>query len=89
MQKNALVQADITLNKNMVPFDTESPFITSGIRIGTPAITTRGVSTEDIIKIVDLIDTVIINYNDQSYIKNIKKNEVNSLMSKYQFLHNY
>ena len=68
--------------KDGVPFDTESPFITSGIRIGTPAITTRGISTEDIIKIVDLIDTVIINYNDQSYIKNIK-NEVNSLMSKY------
>ena len=51
--ENSLVQADITLNKNMVPFDTESPFITSGIRIGTPAITTRGVSTKDIIKIVN------------------------------------
>ncbi len=80
--ENALVQSDITLNKNMVPFDTESPFITSGIRIGTPAITTRGVSTEDIIKIVELIDSVIINHNDQSYIKNVK-NEVNRLMSKY------
>ena len=80
--ENSLVQADITLNKNMVPFDTESPFITSGIRIGTPAITTRGVSTKDIIKIVELIDSVIINHNDQTHIKNVK-NQVNILMSKY------
>ena len=57
-----LVKADITVNKNMVPFDTRSPFVTSGIRIGTAAITTRGFKEADMINIVDLIDEVIMNY---------------------------
>lgn len=57
--ENLLVQADITLNKNMVPFDTESPFITSGIRLGTPAITTRGMQVADMDRIVDLIDRLL------------------------------
>ena len=77
--ENALVQADITVNKNMVPFDTESPFITSGIRLGTPAITTRGVNTDMIPNIVDLIDETIINFQDTNRLKVIKK-KVNSLM---------
>ena len=63
----ALVKADITVNKNMVPFDTESPFITSGMRIGTPAITTRGIKKDQIPYIVDLIDRIIINHKKRIY----------------------
>tara|TARA_Y100001968_G_scaffold332511_1_gene390929 strand:+ start:2292 stop:3566 length:1275 start_codon:yes stop_codon:yes gene_type:complete len=77
--ESSLVLADITVNKNMVPFDTESPFITSGIRIGTPAITTRGIKEDSIPYIVDLIDEVITNVNDTKKINSIK-NEVNNLM---------
>ncbi len=65
--------ADITINKNMVPFDSESPFVTSGMRIGTAAVTTRGMLEDDMVKIVEFIDTVISNTSE---IKNIKK-EVN------------
>ena len=63
----------------MVPFDDKSPFVTSGIRFGTPAITTRGLKEKDMEKIVELIDKVIINYNDTEMIKKIK-NEVNEFM---------
>tara|TARA_B100000214_G_scaffold148781_2_gene106405 strand:+ start:1332 stop:2603 length:1272 start_codon:yes stop_codon:yes gene_type:complete len=80
--EKSLVLADITANKNMVPFDTQSPFITSGIRFGTAAITTRGIKENTIPKIVDLIDQVIVNYNKESIINEIK-NEVNKLMSNY------
>ena len=80
--ENALVKADITSNKNMVPFDTQSPFITSGIRLGTPAITTRGVKENMIPVIVDLIDKVIVNYEDEKVLSEVK-NEVNKLMSVY------
>tara|TARA_B110000971_G_C19950904_1_gene473309 strand:- start:982 stop:1281 length:300 start_codon:yes stop_codon:yes gene_type:complete len=80
--ENALVLADITANKNMVPFDTQSPFITSGIRVGTPAITTRGVNEKTIPYIVELIDKVIMNYEDNIVITEVKKS-VNELMSKY------
>ena len=80
--ENALVQADITANKNMVPFDTKSPFVTSGIRFGTPAITTRGVNENTIPIIVDLIDTVIMNYKNTKVLLEVK-NKVNSLMSGY------
>ena len=80
--EQALVKADITANKNMVPFDTQSAFITSGIRFGTPAITTRGISKNEIPKIVDLINDVIENHTNEKIIKNIKK-EVNNLMSSY------
>ena len=78
--EKALVLADITANKNMVPFDDKSPFVTSGIRFGTPAITTRGLKDKDMEKIVELIDSVIINYNDTEMIKKIK-NDVNEFMS--------
>lgn len=78
--ENALVKADITVNKNMVPFDTESPFVTSGIRVGTPAITTRGINTEEISTIVSLIDQVIENHENESVIANVKK-QVNELMA--------
>ena len=80
--ENALVLADITANKNMVPFDTQSPFITSGIRLGTPAITTRGVKEDTIPYIVDLIDKVIMNYDDKTVTSEVR-NAVNQLMSKY------
>jgi len=80
--ENALVKADITVNKNMVPFDTQSPFITSGIRVGTPAITTRGIKENNISNIVDLIDRIILNHNDENVILSTKK-EVNNLMNKY------
>ena len=80
--ENALVQADITANKNMVPFDTKSPFVTSGIRFGTPAITTRGVKENTIPIIVDLIDTVIMNYKNTKVLLEVK-NKVNSLMTGY------
>ena len=75
----ALVKADITANKNMVPFDDKSPFVTSGIRFGTPAITTRGLGEEDMVKIVDLIDHVIKNHENLNEIFEVKK-MVNKLM---------
>ena len=79
----ALVKADITANKNMVPFDTKSPFVTSGIRFGTPAITTRGIKGNVIPEIVNLIDETIINYQDETKLKTIKE-KVNELMSNYK-----
>jgi glycine hydroxymethyltransferase len=78
--ENTLVKADITVNKNMVPFDTESPFVTSGIRIGTPAITSRGIKENDIQTIVDLIDRALMNKDNESEIQLIKA-EVNKFMS--------
>lgn len=78
--ESALVKADITANKNMVPFDDKSPFVTSGIRFGTPAITTRGLKEYEMIKVVELIDRVIKNHDNVSEIQNVKK-EVNELMS--------
>ena len=72
--------SDITVNKNMVPFDDKSPFITSGIRIGTAAITTRGVNKNDVVKIADLIDRNISNFQNESTLLKIK-NEVNELMN--------
>jgi glycine hydroxymethyltransferase len=74
------VLADITVNKNMVPFDTESPFVTSGIRIGTPALTSRGVNEAEIPQIVALIDRVLMNASNEDVLAEVKK-EVNALMS--------
>ena len=78
--EEALVKADITANKNMVPFDDKSPFITSGIRFGTPALTTRGVEVHEIVKVVDFIDEVINNYQNEDVLNKVK-NEVNEFMS--------
>ena len=75
----ALVKADITANKNMVPFDDKSPFVTSGIRVGTAAITTRGLKEDQMGEIVNMIDRVILNYNDDLIINDVS-NQVNSLM---------
>jgi len=78
--ENILVKADITINKNMVPFDSRSPFSTSGLRVGTPAITTRGLLEEHMPVIVKMIDRVISNIEDEVIIAEVKK-EVNELMS--------
>ena len=80
--ENTLVLADITVNKNMVPFDDKSPFITSGMRVGTPAITTRGIKEDTIPQIVDLIDEVLTNIDNEETISNVRK-KVNELMGKY------
>jgi len=80
--ENALEKAGITVNKNMVPFDERSPFITSGIRIGTPAITTRGMTQDDMVKIVTLIDTIIDKPNDEDNIVSVKA-EVNDLCNSF------
>src|SRR5690606_37224247 len=76
----ALGKAEITVNKNMVPFDDKSPFVTSGIRIGTPAITTRGMVETDMKGIVDLIDEVLQNYDNEEKLEEIG-GKVNELMS--------
>jgi len=78
--EKALVEADITANKNMVPFDDKSPFITSGIRFGTAAITTRGLAEDDMTIIVDLVDTVLSNIEDTAIIEEVKV-KVNALMN--------
>ncbi len=78
--ENALVKAEITVNKNMVPFDDKSPFVTSGIRIGTPAITTRGLVETDMPKIVELIDRVLSNISNEEIIAEVGE-EVNEMMS--------
>jgi glycine hydroxymethyltransferase len=83
LAENTLVAADITANKNMVPFDDKSPMITSGIRIGTPAITTRGITEKEIPLIVELIDEALMNNSDATKIKNVKE-KVNSLMKNYE-----
>ena len=80
--ENALVRADITMNKNMVPFDTESPFVTSGMRVGTSAITTRGMKEADMTRIVDLIDDILSNHTDDSKIAAVKA-EVNNWMKDF------
>jgi glycine hydroxymethyltransferase len=77
--EQVLVSADITVNKNMVPFDTESPFVTSGIRIGTSAITTRGAKENEMSWMVDQIDRVLMNKENQQVIGNVRK-EVNEAM---------
>lgn len=80
--EDALIKADITINKNMVPFDTRSPFVTSGIRIGTPAVTTRGMKENDMLKIVDFIDTILTDPENDPKIRSIKK-EVNDWMNEF------
>ena len=78
--EKALVLAEITVNKNMVPFDDKSPFVTSGIRVGTPAITTRGLVEADMETVVAFIDKVITNYTDEAVLEQVAE-EVNEFMS--------
>lgn len=80
--ENALIEADITVNKNMVPFDDKSPFVTSGMRIGTPAITTRGLKESDMEPIVELIDRVLENRDNPAEVAKIKT-EVHKMMRNY------
>jgi len=80
--EEALIQADITINKNMVPFDTQSPMVTSGMRIGTPAITTRGLKEKDVVKVVDLIDEALQKPEDTKHLKAVKR-KVNNMMKKF------
>ena len=80
--ENALVQADITVNKNMVPFDTQSPFVTSGIRIGTAAVTTRGFTEKDCLKAVEWIDRILRDPENEGAIAEVRK-EVNAFMAQF------
>lgn len=80
--EKALEKADITVNKNMVPFDSRSPFLTSGIRVGTPAITTRGAKDDVMLEIVNLMDTVLCNPEDESIITSVRK-KVNDMMTAF------
>jgi len=78
----ALVRADITANKNMVPFDTESPFVTSGIRLGTPAVTTRGLGTAEMPRIADLIDRALMNATNEAVLNEVRA-DVHDLMKNF------
>lgn len=80
--ENTLVKADITVNKNMVPFDSRSPFQTSGIRVGTPAITTRGLKENHMPIIVDLVDEVLSDIENEATITNVRK-KVNEMMTEF------
>jgi glycine hydroxymethyltransferase len=80
--EEGLIKADITINKNMVPFDTQSPMVTSGMRIGTPAITSRGLKEKDVVKIVDLIDECLKKPEDDKHLKGMRR-KVNTFMKKF------
>jgi glycine hydroxymethyltransferase len=80
--ENALVKAEITVNKNMVPFDDKSPFVTSGFRVGTSAISTRGLKEKHMDQIVDFIDRVLMNKDNEKVIAKVKK-EVNAWMKQF------
>ena len=83
--EEALGKADITVNKNMVPFDDKSPFVTSGIRIGTPAVTTRGLKEDDMDTIVDLIDRVITNYQNEEKLDAVRKDVIDLMQGRPLF----
>lgn len=80
--EESLIKADITINKNMVPFDTQSPMVTSGMRIGTPAVTTRGMKEKDVVRVVELIDEALRNPQDEKHLKGVRK-KVNAMMKKF------
>lgn len=80
--QESLVKADITLNKNAVPFDDKSPFVTSGIRVGTAAVTTRGMKESDMIRIVDHLDEILTNHNNEKMILSLKA-EINHWMKQF------
>ena len=82
LAENTLIKADITVNKNMVPFDQESPAITSGIRIGAPAVTSRGFKEADCVQVVEWIDTVLMNNRDEALIAKVKS-EINHKMESF------
>ncbi len=82
LAENTLIKADITINKNMVPFDDKSPFVTSGMRIGSAAVTTRGLREPDMARIVDLIDDVLLHHADDAYLLRVR-GQVNEWMQQF------
>lgn len=82
LAENTLVKCDITINKNAVPFETRSPFVTSGIRLGTPAVTSRGLKEHHMEEIAELIDTALMNHDNDAVLKSVKE-RVNALMHKF------
>lgn len=82
LAENTLIQADITINKNMVPFDDKSPFVTSGMRLGTAALTTRGMKEADMVQVADYINTVLMNHDNASMIASVKQ-EINGWMKNF------
>ena len=82
LAEETLIKADITINKNMVPFDDKSPFVTSGMRLGTPAVTTRGMGTSDMTRVVKLIDKVLCHHSDDAVTGAVKE-EVNNWMKEF------
>jgi glycine hydroxymethyltransferase len=86
--ENMLVKADITLNKNMVPYDDKSPFITSGIRVGVPALTTRGLKEHHMDQIVHWIDTIIADIDNESKAHAVKS-EINEFMKGFDLYQNW
>ncbi|HEX8427381.1 serine hydroxymethyltransferase [Hymenobacter sp.] len=82
LAENTLIKADITINKNMVPFDDKSPFVTSGMRIGSAAVTTRGLRETDMARIVDLIDDVLMHHADETYLLRVRS-QVNEWMQQF------
>lgn len=77
LAEDTLIKADITINKNMVPFDDKSPFVTSGMRLGTPAVTTRGMKEPDMVRIVDLIDKALTNHSDNPVLEEVREEVYN------------
>lgn len=86
--ENTLVKADITINKNMVPFDDKSPFITSGIRVGVPALTTRGLKEEDMNEVVNWIDKILMNVDNEEVAIGVK-GEINEFMTRFPLYPNW
>jgi glycine hydroxymethyltransferase len=82
LAENTLIKAEITINKNMVPFDDKSPFVTSGIRVGSAAMTSRGLKEVDFVKIVDLMDRVLMNHENETLLSETRK-EVNRWMKDF------
>ena len=82
LAQETLVKADITINKNAVPFDDKSPFVTSGMRVGTAAITTRGFKENDMVKIASLMDKTLMNHDNETIITEVRK-EINKWMEGY------
>jgi glycine hydroxymethyltransferase len=80
--EDTLIKCDITVNKNTVPFESRSPFVTSGIRIGTPAVTTRGLKEKDMVKIAELIDTALSNHENLDVLESVR-GEVHILMNSF------
>jgi glycine hydroxymethyltransferase len=82
LAENTLIKADITINKNMVPFDDKSPFVTSGMRVGTAAMTSRGMLEDDFVRVVELIDKVLMNHDKEAVLLATKA-EVNEWMKEF------